>query len=79
MNHAKARSEARRGRICCRPDAHLAEELVELGEDDLFVEHFALVPVLVVVADPRAHRTRQLPVRHVLLHLLPLHSTVEYT
>ena len=50
----------------------LLELLRELSQDLLLVEELALVAVLEVLRDPLAHVPRQLPVSHVLLHLLHL-------
>jgi len=68
FNDSEGRSEGQRSR------SNLFETFVDLFENSLLVEHFAAKPVLVVVADLLAQIAMQLPVRHVLLHLLELHS-----
>lgn len=52
--------------------SHLSEWLAELAQDALFVEHLALVSVLVVIVDFLSEVGRQLVERHVLLHLFVL-------
>ena len=48
------------------------QTLVEFRQNAGLVKHLALIPVFVVVRDPLAQTPRQLPVDHVLLHLLEL-------
>lgn len=52
--------------------SYLAQRLIKLLQDALFVEHLALVPVLVVVMDFLSEVGRELVERHVLLHLFVL-------
>jgi len=59
--------------------AHLAKTFVEFSEDARFIEHLALVAVLVVVGDALAQVARQLAIDHVLLDLLELHIIVTAT
>jgi len=49
-----------------------SEALAEFVEDALFVEHFAAVPILVIVSDTKSQLTWQLPTHDILLHLLTL-------
>lgn len=44
----------------------------QLAENAFFVEKFTLVPMLEVFSNSLSHIARQLPVRHVLFHLLDL-------
>ena len=53
---------------------YLVQTFVELAENAGFVEHLALVAMFVVVGDSLAQIPRQLPVDHVLLDLLELHT-----
>lgn len=51
---------------------YLSEALVELAKDAVFVEHFALISVLIVVRDSLPQIPGEFPVHHVLLNLLKL-------
>lgn len=55
-------------------DDILPEFLAQLAQNAVLVEELALVAVLEVFGDALPHVARQLPVRHVLLHLFHLHS-----
>lgn len=52
--------------------SYLAQRLVKLLQDALFIKHLALVSVLVVVMDFLSEVGWQLVERHVLLHLFVL-------
>lgn len=51
---------------------HLPKRLAQLPQDALFIEHLALVPMLVVLVDALPCVGWQLVEGHVLLHLLVL-------
>ena len=48
------------------------ERVRQLAEDVLFIEHVAMVSLVVVLIDFLLQSQRQLPVASILLHLLQL-------
>ncbi len=58
--------------VDARVFSYLAQRLIKLLQDALFIKHLALVSVLVVVMDFLSEVGWQFVERHVLLHLLVL-------
>lgn len=52
--------------------SYLSERLTEFSQNALFIEHLALVSVLIIVVDFLSEVGRQLVEGHILLHLFVL-------